>query len=113
MPDGNAYSASKGCDLGMSRRPDEIDDEFALPNRNTDRVRLVPSSTDCSTSLEALNHWKHDLRLTQRRSNSGVANRLCCSDGRSAPFGVSSRTPAYQQAGKRATSLEGIRRIPG
>src|SRR6185312_17004223 len=46
----------KDAILGWSRSPDAIDDEFALPNRSTDRVRLAPSSADCSKSLGALNH---------------------------------------------------------
>ena len=46
----------KDAILEWSRRPDAIDDEFALPNRNTDRVRLAPSSADYSNSLGALNH---------------------------------------------------------
>src|SRR5438128_5390310 len=84
----------KDAILEWSRRPDAIDEEFALSNRNTDRVRLAPSSADCSKSLGALNHSEAHRRLTQQRSNSGVANRLCCSDGRSVALGVSSRTPA-------------------
>src|SRR6476469_8204480 len=46
----------KDAILEWSRRQDAIDDEFALQNRNTDRVRLVPSSADCSNSLGAPNH---------------------------------------------------------
>src|SRR4051812_19672229 len=42
--------------LEWRHRPDVIDDEFALLNRNTDRMRLAPCSADCSNCFGTLNH---------------------------------------------------------